>query len=477
MAETDIRITKSDVAWSYIAQFLQVAAGIIVLPFILNKLPAEEIGLNYLMLTISALVGLLDFGFSPQFGRNISYIIGGAQSLQKDGIENGSASDTINFRLLATMIKVARKVYRILSLIVLALMLTGGTVYIWYATDGFKSVQNTLVIWVVFSISTFFNVYFTYYNSLLTGSGKIKESKYAVIASKLCYILLCIVFVYSGLSLLGLCLANLISPFVSRFISYRYFFTPEMRQELARHDISREEQSGLFSTIWYNAKKLGINFVGAYAINRMGMFIAGLFLSLEEVSSYGLMIQLVTLVGTVSLMLFNTLQPKFAVYKIQNDNDSLMKEFSSSMAVFYLLYILGCAALLLLGQPALDLINSKTSLPSTAIVLLYCIVVLLEQNHSAFASIIVAGNSVPFVKAGLISGGFIILTSFISLKWLGLGILGLVLSQGLCQLAYNNWRWPEYVLREQGTGFLRFLRMGASGMCGYVKSQLKKDAR
>lgn len=58
-----ISVGKSDIIWSYIAKFLGIASGLLVLPFILNRLTAEEMGLNYLMLTIGSMVSLLDFGF------------------------------------------------------------------------------------------------------------------------------------------------------------------------------------------------------------------------------------------------------------------------------------------------------------------------------------------------------------------------------------------------------------------------------
>ena len=80
----EIKITKADVIWGYIATFFQIASGIIVLPFILKMLSPEEIGLNYLMVTVASMIALVDFGFAPQFGRNISYLFGGAQKLQKE---------------------------------------------------------------------------------------------------------------------------------------------------------------------------------------------------------------------------------------------------------------------------------------------------------------------------------------------------------------------------------------------------------
>ena len=81
-----IKITKKDVLWSYFAQIFTVASGLITLPLILKLLSAEEIGMNYLMLSLGALVSLFDFGFTPQFSRNIAYVFTGAQVLQKEGV-------------------------------------------------------------------------------------------------------------------------------------------------------------------------------------------------------------------------------------------------------------------------------------------------------------------------------------------------------------------------------------------------------
>ena len=77
----------------------------------------------------------------------------------------------------------------------------------------------------------------------------------------------------------------------------------------------------------------------------------------------------------------------------------------------------------------------------------------------------------PFVKAGIISGVAIVLCSFISLYYLSAGILGLVLSQGLCQLAYNNWKWPKYVLDEFGLNYFAFLKQGTEKISQLYKNK------
>ena len=111
----NIDITKKDIIWGYFAQFFSMASGLLVLPFILRLLTPEEIGMNYLMLTVGSMVSLFDFGFAPQFGRNFSYIFSGAQVLHKEGVElNNAANRDINYRLLSTMIGTAKSIYQMI---------------------------------------------------------------------------------------------------------------------------------------------------------------------------------------------------------------------------------------------------------------------------------------------------------------------------------------------------------------------------
>lgn len=455
-----IVLSKKDVVWGYIAQFFSLTTGLITLPLILNMLSTEEIAMNYLMITIGSLVSLFDFGFAPQFGRNITYIFSGAQELRKEGLETSSISNEVNYRLLATMIHTARYVYRRIGLMVLFVMLTLGSFYISKATNGFRNVNNSLVIWIVYSFSTFLNIYYSYYSSLLLGKGLIMESKKASIYTSLLKIILTFSLLYGGLGLLGVAIANLISPFANRFISYFYFFTKDLKNKISSYKISNTEKLELFKIIWYNSKKLGLVFLGSYAISKLGMFLAGLYLSPNEVASYGLMLQLVSIITGISSTLFNVYQPKFAELRVRNDNSLLINGFAFTMNIFYFLFILGTAFLILSGPPLLTLIGSNAVLPSTFILVLFSIIMLLEGNHSNFATFIVTNNRIPFVKPSLIAGAAIGIGSFLSLKYTSLGILGLILVQGLSQVVYANWKWPYVVCREFHISFFKFVILG-----------------
>jgi O-antigen/teichoic acid export membrane protein len=457
-----ININKKDVLWSYFSQFFNLVSGLLILPLILRMLSEDEIGMNYLMLTIGSLVTLLDFGFAPQFGRNISYIFSGAQELKKEGIIIPKSKSAINYKLLGTMICTAKYVYRILGVIVIFFLLSFGTLYIYTVTDGFLKVNYSLLIWIIFSFSTFFNIYYSYYISLLSGKGMIMESNKAMMYSKLCYVLLSVILLFFGFGLLGITISGLISPFIHRYFSYKFFFTKDLINIINQYKIHRKDIHDLFKTIWFNSKKLGLVTLGAFAISKFSLFIAGLFLSLPVIASYGLMMQITGVLSGLSTTLFITYQPKISFYRIQENSKSLINLFSFSMFVFYLIFLAGSLVFLFAGPSFLELIKSNATLPSLSVLFIYLVVSLLEANHSLFATVILTKNEIPFVKPALISGFFIAIGSYVFLKYTNTGLLGLVLIQGGCQLVYNNWRWPLYICREFNISFINILELGYS---------------
>ena len=73
-----------------------------------------------------------------------------------------------------------------------------------------------------------------------------------------------------GCGLFSIVIANLIAPFAQRIYCYKVYFTDELRKK-TEVSITKTELKNTFNTIWYNAKKLGINNLGAYAINKFGI--------------------------------------------------------------------------------------------------------------------------------------------------------------------------------------------------------------
>lgn len=439
-----MNVSKSDILWSYAAQFFNVATGIIVLPAILRLLSTDEIAFYYIILNIGTLVNLFDFGFSAQFSRNFTYIFSGAQELQSEGLSENVKGE-VNYKLLKTLISTASSVYRVISFVVLIVLITLGTVYIKKVTDDFTLVKNSLYIWGLYSLSVFFNMYFMYLNQMVMGKGLVKRNQQAIVASRLVYLVIAFTLLKIHLGLFSIVIANFCAPFVSRFILVVSFYTKDLKEKLKAESFNKSEKKECFSAIWYNAKKVGIAALGAFGIQKSSMFFAGLFLNSTEIASFGLLQQFTNISTALSITLFNSFVPRITSHCVEKNRDSLYKDFSLCMGAFYLIFTFLACCVVFAGPFALKLIKANAVLPTIWFCILYFFVQLLEQNHGLFATIIALNNKVPYVKPSLISGGIIVISLYITLKFSNLGLWALVLVPGTVQLAYNNWKWPKVV--------------------------------
>ena len=109
-------LNKGDIIWGYVAKFVSLGSGIIVLPLVLRLLDENEIAMNYIMHNLMGFVVLFDIGFSNQFARNFAFIFGGAQEITKEGTPTNVASH-VNYELLYRIVKSAKKFYGLMSLV------------------------------------------------------------------------------------------------------------------------------------------------------------------------------------------------------------------------------------------------------------------------------------------------------------------------------------------------------------------------
>jgi hypothetical protein len=121
------RLAKSAVLWSWLFNGLRLASGLILLPLLVRQLSVEELGLHYVLVSLAAVVLLVDFGFSTTIGRAVGYAAGGVQELEFHGVTAAPAGGPPNRALLGQLLHATRHLYRRLTLVALLLLGTGGT--------------------------------------------------------------------------------------------------------------------------------------------------------------------------------------------------------------------------------------------------------------------------------------------------------------------------------------------------------------
>jgi O-antigen/teichoic acid export membrane protein len=430
---------------SYVTQLFQYGTGLFVLPVILRYLSSSELAIWYIFLSISSFVALFDLGFSQNISRNISYVFNGSQTLLKEGYVVSDDTD-INYNLLFSLINTSRKIYRKISIIALLLLSTIGSLYLYFVLKKNSSeIDYVYIAWIVFIISTVFNFYYTYLPLLVRGSGMITEYNYIIIASRIIYIIALFILIFFNCGLLSLAIANFVSALVNRLMGNYYFFGIKMRGHKYKNE-KYNDSINLFPVLWHNSKKIATVSFCVFVFTQMSVLFSGWFLSANDVAQLGLVLQIFTILQTLARVNFNTYYPQFSALWIEQGIADIKKRFTSSMIIGYVIFFVGLLFICFAGNSTLELIKSKTLLPSMTILLLYGLFYLMEITHGNCAMLIATRNEIPFMKSSIYSSIAAIILIFLFIE-LNLGIMSFPLALVITSLSYNGWKWPYEVYK------------------------------
>lgn len=439
---------KKDVLWGYLSQFLQYGAALLVLPLLLRKLSSAELGVWYVFMTISALVTMLDMGFTPTLARNVSYVMGGARRLLKDGLEVLDAPGTVDYGLLKIVIKTARKIFMLIAIGAAVLLGTLGSWYIVYVSHGQVDEQAVLISWAVFVVATVINLYYKYYTPLLQGRGLYAAFYKSSALANIGFIAVTAVLLQLDLGLIAVSIGFLVSALMGRWLSWRYFYDEAFKSQVQQASEASVSSIEIFQTLWHNAWRLGLGVIGAFLILRANTLLSSIYLGLATTAAYALTLQVFSVLQGVSTVVFNVQQPTLARYRVTNQRQELVKTMELGLGCALGLFIFGALMLLWLGSSLIKWIGGQTEFLPVPLLVWIGLMMLLELSHSLAASVIVSGNQVPFVRPALLSGVAVISLSWIGLKYGGFGVAWLIGSQFIVQLAYNNWKWPWLVYQD-----------------------------
>ena len=442
-----IKTSRRDYIWSFLAYVLKFGINLFVFPLVLTQISSEEYGLWVTFTSVGTIVNLFDFGFSSTLLRNITYVWGGAKTLQKEGFETVEDSDTCDERMFSLTIKTCRKIYLVISLLALFFMSTVGLVYILFIIRDIFS-WKYVVAWLVYSISIFLNLYYSYWSVSLKAVGGIEQSQKATIIGFTLQLLISYVGLLCGTGIISLALANCVSGFAIRLFSKRFLMSFENIGVILRnkYEIAKQEYSQTFKTLWFNAKKAGVSSIATVAMSQSTTLICSGFYGVGITAQLGICLQLAQFILGIGQIFYQTSIPQLTQLKLSNNISEAKKVFSVSLLWGWLVVIGGTIGVLLVGNPLLKLIDSQTYI-EPLIFLIVSVITFGELNYSMHSSLISLENTLPFVPS-------VIATSIISIiccllcAIFELDIVVLLLVRLLVETAYIFWKWP-YVAEKQ----------------------------
>lgn len=447
-----MEITKVDVIWNFIATILKVAAGVLILPLVLHLLPAEDVGLWTIFVSIGALSYLLDFGFGDSFARNITYIFSGVKNLHKIGFETVIEKTEIDYSLLKGTIVAMRRFYSVISLFLLVLLATLGSYYIFTVLKNYHGDKIQIYFaWGAYCILAIYQLYTLYYDALLRGRGMIKRSKQILVFANVAFIIVASIFLLFGFGLISLVMGQLISILTNRILSKKIFYDAEIKMNL--NNVQPQSPSKIFNILLPNATKLGITSIGGFLITRSSIVIGSLYLSLQDIGSFGITKQVLELLAGVAIVWYNSYNPMISKYRVENNTLFIKEIFIRSLHVQLFVFIFGGLFLLLFGNQALLFMGSKTLFLSQKLLSIFLLLMIIESIFSSAGSMLLTKNIVPFFKASIFSGIGIVLLMIIFFQYTNLGVFSMLLSPLIVDCLYQAWKWPLEIKKDLNIKF------------------------
>lgn len=248
-----------------------------------------------------------------------------------------------------------------------------------------------------------------------------------------------------GLNLINLSLSFLLSIFITRFSCIYYYNKNKHIKETKKKEV---ENTSTIPYISGSAIKLGLATMGSVIINRAPIIIAGIAFSLNLAGAFTLTMQIFLAIISVSNVYLAIKIPQLSQLVIKSQRSEVRALVIKIIIRSILLYLLGVVFFVLFSDVIIKITGAKIGFLDREYILILSVVFLLDLNHNICASILTTGNKIPFVIPVIASGCLIALLGWVLSVPMHMGVIGLILAQGIVQIAYNNWKWPLMVYKD-----------------------------
>lgn len=453
------RLSVVDLAWGYSAQLLNLAAGVLLLPLLALHAVPEVVGLWLVFITLVSLAQLIELGLQPTLARAVAYAHAGVSGLRSEGLAAPVASDgRADEATLLALQRTSKRLYRYAAALTCALLLVTGTMYVRHVlrVNPGVTIPHVYLAWTLFAAGTVLNNYFGYYVAFIQGRGRVTQCNQVMVLGKTVFLVLGAMFTIFDGGLLGLGAASFIAAFCGRLLAMKFYTDGKVADGSAAPSVD-------WRLLLPNAARLIIVQFGTFLILRATVLIGANFLSLTEVASYGITVQVLMVLSGLASLTLNLQMPRMNAAQARGDKVALRGLLGSAVLLAWLVFWGGAAVSLVAGDVILEALGKGTSMLPPGPLLVLTTTYFLEMNHSVFATYLTTLNRVPFMAAAIVSGACTVVLA-LALCDAGLGIWGLILAPALVQATYNNWKWPLEALRDVGADLWTILRAGGSAL-------------
>jgi len=392
--------------WTLYAQMSRLIYGFAFIAILAKALPSNLLGYWYLFLSMFGVVTLVEMGLVQVMGRHAAYLKADFESGRK------RASDFMNF------VKVGERLYVSLVLVVVSLALPIGLWWLNYSQEVEIKFSSLTLAWFIYVLGGGLSILAAYYVALVSGAGKLWITQKITIIS----------IIVNAIVLLSVFLTppTLLIPAISMMLA-QLWLVISARNNLFRLDIAQKGDSS--SKLRMRRVKVQLRIIGKdtarmflvmiyyHLLTNGFLLVLSSSLPISEVASYGLMMQLVNIVISISIVWAKSNFYDMASNHRDSNARKLRSIFFSGFVRSVTVSMLGFLGAMLIAPTMLSLLGSKTNLPEKAIMLVILSCFWIEFVITQFSQMLIARGDMRVAYYSVFSAILILLNTVILLNY------------------------------------------------------------
>jgi O-antigen/teichoic acid export membrane protein len=398
----------------------RVGGMAILLPLVLRNFSSAEVALWLLFGAVAMLQIVGDMGFSQTFTRAISNVRGGAdigelKRLNVRSIVSGSRSP--NADALMRVLSAMRPIYFRIALVCLVVLIFLGTYAVFPMLLPVQKLGSAGVwfAWVMVIGSNTFAVWGNVYQAYLSGTERIALlRRWEALFGLLSIVCSCSILVLGG-GLVSLVVSQQLW-IIAGILRNRWLCT---KDEIFVYSANSPRDEEVIRTIWPSAWRSGVGVLMSMGIVQASGFVLARIESPTNLASYMLGLRLIQTISQIASAPFYSKIPLLARLCAEGKRDELINIATRGMKLSNITFLIGFVAVGVLSDYLLNLIGSKTSFPSVCMWSLLGAAFFVERVGAMHIQLYSTTNHVIWHIANGITGGVMILLSYVLYGFLG----------------------------------------------------------
>ena len=425
---------KSSIFWAWALMGARILGNLGVVGYALHLFPQETVGTWYGMLSLVSGAVCIELGFSGTIGRFTSYYLAGARDVPALGLGRGvDGPAEPNLAALYGLLRVAASLYRILA--ILFLCIASALIAGWSMTmpDHPLAKVNPLAAACILVLGNAFNLMSYYWPTLLYSLHRVRLFYQCSLWGQLAGYAISMAGLWAGGGLAAMAVGQVAAPLLTRYLARRHV------QSLLAQWGSCEPEALNWRSFWPMTWRTGVSQAASQLLLPMTPAIVGLY-SLGLAASYGLGLQIVSLINGMSLPWLATQMPRISSLRAQNDFPTIRRIMKRRLSLSILTFVVMAVPVPWVLPWVLHLISSRTPFLGCGTWFLLVLASGQDLVVGAHVALMQAGNRVPYLTAFVATGLGGGLLAFLAGRVYG--IEGMLFALVFSVLVYNAWWIP-----------------------------------